>query len=48
MSLRKIGLKCDFTIKNNIQKEFMMIDGYDTHNQLLPIFQYCEKIKPHF
>ena len=30
MSLMKIGLKCDFTIKKVVQKEFMMVDEYDT------------------
>ena len=34
MSLKKISLKYDFTIKNDVQKQFMMVDEYDT----MPIF----------
>ena len=48
MSWMNIDLKCDFTIKNDVKKEFMMVDEYDTQSTFAYFFQNFEKSEPHF
>ena len=49
MSLMKIGLKSDFTIKKkDVLKEIMMVDEYDTQSTFAYFFQNFEKSEPHF